>query len=364
MPHLDCIKEALAPAHWNEARRDFFARFLVALLTAQTACLYRLASLFPSEAQIASRYQRIRRFFGHFAFEEADLVSIVLRLADKAGAKAPFVLAFDRTEWHLGKSVVNVFLLGILVGKVVFPLTWILLDKAGSSNTNERISLLKQAVSLLGKEQIAFVVGDREFASEGLLAWLNQAGIGFRLRLRADYLITNGHGEAVCGDWLFRRGKIGKEQPLSGRRWCLGQALFLSGMRFVNEKGEIEFLIVASDVPAPLCDYGLRWSIENLFSGLKSRGFDLEATHLVEQERLSRLLWVLTIAFCWCVAVGSVALEEREKAGKVIHKKGLGRLAKSALRTGVDTLRSLLAPLCGNFKQADFQKAIQFLYGT
>lgn len=48
MPQINCIKEALAPSHWNEARRDFFARFLVALLTAQTACLYRLASLLPT----------------------------------------------------------------------------------------------------------------------------------------------------------------------------------------------------------------------------------------------------------------------------------------------------------------------------
>lgn len=135
-------------------------------------------------------------------------------------------------------------------------------------------------------------------------------------------------------------------------------------MRFVNEKGEVEFLIVVSDAPAPLSEYGLRWGIENLFGGLKSRGFDLEATHLVEGERLSRLLWVLTIAFCWCVAVGSAALAEREKAGKVVSKKGSGRLAKSALRWGVDTLRSLLAPLCGNANQAGFLKAIQILYGT
>jgi hypothetical protein len=364
MPQIDCIKDALAPSHWNEARRDFFARFLVALLTAQTACLYRLASLFPSEAQIASRYQRIRRFFGHFAFDEADFVGIVLLLAGKAGVELPFVLAFDRTEWHLGKSAFNVFMLGIVVGRVVFPLTWLLLDKAGSSDTQERIALLERGVALLGKERIAFVVGDREFASGELLAWLRRKGISFRLRLRQDVLITNGHGEAVCGDWLFRRGKIGKEQILSSKRRCLGHALFVCGMRFVNEKGKVEFLIVVSDVPAPLSDYSLRWSIENLFSGLKSRGFDLEATHLLAEERLSRLLWVLTIAFCWSVVVGVTQLEERAGAGKVIHKRGLGRLAKSALRCGVDTLRSLLAPLCGNCNPDALQKAIQFLYGT
>jgi hypothetical protein len=362
--HLDCIKDALAPAHWNEARRDFFARFLVALLTAQTACLYRLASLLPSEAQIASRYQRIRRFFGYFAFEEADFLGVVLGLAHKAGICPPYVLAFDRTEWHLGKSVVNVFMLGIVVGKVAFPLTWMLLDKAGSSNTRERIALLEKAVVLLGKHKIAFVIGDREFASEGLLAWLCQEGISFRLRLRQDYLITNGHNEAVCGDWLFRRGRIGKVQALPDKRWCLGHALSVSGMRFRNERGEIEFLIVVSDVPAPLSDYGLRWGIENLFSGLKSRGFDLEATHLLQGERLSRLLCVLAIAFCWCVTVGIAELAEREQGGKVIHKKGLGRLAKSALRCGVDTLRSLLAPLCGSVNPAGLRKAIRFLYGT
>jgi hypothetical protein len=95
----------------------------------------------------------------------------------------------------------------------------------------------------------------------------------------------------------------------------------------------------------------------NLFSGLKSRGFNLEATHLMEGERLSRLLWVLTIAFCRCVAVGTAELAERERAAKVISKKGLGRLAKSALRYGADTLQSLLAPLCGNLNQAGFRVA-------
>lgn len=122
MPEIDSIKNAVAPAHWNEARRDFFARFLIALLTAQTVCLTRIASLFPSDAQIASRYQRIRRFFGGYSFEQNDLAKVVLALAIKAGATAPFVLAFDRTQWDFGKVPVNVFVIGIVHKNVVFPL--------------------------------------------------------------------------------------------------------------------------------------------------------------------------------------------------------------------------------------------------
>src|SRR5271155_246248 len=125
MSELDCIKDALAPAQWNEARRDFLARFLVALLTAQTACLYRIASFFPSTAQIASRYHRIRRFFFGFDFDASDIAKVVLALAKKAGAKPPFVLSFDRTEWYLGQVPINIFMIGIVYKQIAFPILWL-----------------------------------------------------------------------------------------------------------------------------------------------------------------------------------------------------------------------------------------------
>lgn len=363
MPDLNCIKEALAPAHWNAARRDLLARLFVALLTAQTVCLWRLASLLPSEAKIESRYQRLRRFFGGFAFEQRDLASVVLRLAKKAGAQPPFVLAFDRTEWQLGKVPINLFVIGIVHKRVVFPLLWTQLEKEGGSNTSERIELLRQTVDLLGREHIRFVVGDREFASTGLLDWLCQNKIGFRLRLRQDIVLTDERGELAQAGWFFRRVAQDKEQALSGKRECLGQQVFVTGTRFKNDRGKTEFLIVVSDQPAPLSDYGLRWGIENLFSGLKSRGFDLEATHLIEADRLSRLVSVLAVAFAWAVATGEEVVETRQRDGKQTLKAH-GRPAKSALRHGLEALQNLLAPLCGNYKQPDLQNALEFLYGT
>lgn len=360
---LEQIKAALAPTHWNAARRDLLARFLVALLTAHTVCLYRLASLLPSEAKIESRYQRLRRFFGGFAFESRDLARVVLRLAQRAGATPPFVLAFDRTEWQLGKAPINVFVIGIVQNQVVFPLVWTLLEKEGSSDTAERIDLLQQSVDLLGKEQIRFVAGDREFISTGLLDWLSQNKIGFRLRLRQDILLTDESGELAQAGWFFRRVPLDKEQSLAGKRQCLGQQVFVSGTRFKNDKGKTEFLIIVSDEPAPLSDYGLRWSIENLFSGLKSRGFDLEATHLIEADRVSRLISVLAVAFAWAVATGEEVVQKRQSEGKQTLKAH-GRRAKSALRHGLEMLRNLFAPLCGNYSQKDLQSALRVLYGT
>ena len=48
--------------------------------------------------------------------------------------------------------------------------------------------------------------------------------------------------------------------------------------------------------------------IETLFGIFKSRGFNLEDTHLVDSERLSRLFALLTIAFMLGTSNGSMAI--------------------------------------------------------
>jgi len=52
-------------------------------------------------------------------------------------------------------------------------------------------------------------------------------------------------------------------------------------------------------------DYAKRWAIETLFGCLKTKGFNLEDTHLVDHERISKLFAVLTITFAWCYVVGT-----------------------------------------------------------
>jgi transposase len=61
-------------------------------------------------------------------------------------------------------------------------------------------------------------------------------------------------------------------------------------------------------------NYGKRFSIEGLFSDLKSRGFDIEKTQLKSNERIERLMLLVTIAFYYAVSVGiSIAKVLSEK---------------------------------------------------
>ncbi len=51
-------------------------------------------------------------------------------------------------------------------------------------------------------------------------------------------------------------------------------------------------------------DYGLRWSIEPMFSDFKSRGFGLTNTHLTYPDRVERLVLIMAIAMIWATLSG------------------------------------------------------------
>ena len=52
----------------------------------------------------------------------------------------------DRTNWKFGKRPINILMLGAIYKKNCFPLYWMLLDKGGSSSTEERKYLLSNGV--------------------------------------------------------------------------------------------------------------------------------------------------------------------------------------------------------------------------
>jgi hypothetical protein len=57
--------------------------------------------------------------------------------------------------------------------------------------------------------------------------------------------------------------------------------------------------------------------------GLKSRGFDIESSHLRHPDRLSRLLMIISIALYWCVSAGAEAEEGNPVLKKEVYALGL-----------------------------------------
>jgi hypothetical protein len=356
MPDLHSIENALTSLGWNKARIKCLAAALVALLTIRSLNLKKIANLFPTEAKIDSAYKRLQRFLRHF---DPDREALARTLARLSGIAPPWNLSMDRTNWKLGATPLNVLMLCIVAGPISFPLIWETLEregqgKAGNSNAKERIALMSWFLALFGAESCLCLRADREFASAEFLGYLEQVGLHYQIRLKGNVLVADSRGELACANYLFRDCKVQQERRL-GFRWVLGKVRFVSGTRLASG----DFLILVSDEERPVSEYALRWGIEPMFGAFKTRGFDLEATHVTDPMRLSRLLCLLALAYTWAGTCGLWEFTQRD-----LKVKNHGRMPISVFRLGADLLQPIMARLCRKPSDSQAEIATRFLSCT
>ncbi len=326
---------------WNEARLTFLSRFLVALLQVRTICLCDIATAFSGKAQAASKYKRLQRFFRLFEMDFKEIAVFLSRLLPTTELK--WVLAMDRTNWKIGKININILVIGVAHMGIAFPLIWATLEKRGNSNTTERIQLIEKFINIFGVERIGALTADREFIGYEWFSWLITKGIPFRIRIKENFKVISSKGKKVAIKTLFRNLRIKESRILKGKRLICGVSLYIVGMKLPD--GEFLIIVTGSDSENAISDYKKRWEIETFFGCLKSRGFNFEATHITDPERIMKLTALLAIAFSWCHITG----ESKHLAIPVTIKKH-GRKAVSIFRYGLDTIRETIFNIPYNFR--------------
>ena len=265
-----------------------------------------------------------------------------------------YTIAIDRTEWQFGTQWVNVLMLSVTYQGVSIPLFWTVSAAKGCSDNAERKAILQKFIDDFGVESIRFVTADREFCSKDWLEFLIANQIPYRLRIKANYQITNARGALVRASRLCRTLKTGDRRELRGKRLLWNQSVLVA----VCRKADGDNVLVISNEQSGkiLLEYGERWKIETLFGILKTRGFRLEDTHLTEIERISKLLSLLTIALSWAMMAG-----ELEVQSQPLKTKKHGKLEKSVFRLGFETLRNCFCQLTPNFRQKQRFKQLTLL---
>jgi hypothetical protein len=316
---------------WHRARLKFIARFTTALLQLTTTNLAKLAlalkaTVKPASIAEISAYRRIQRFMADFAFDHEVFGRFLLgHLPQESG----FVVCIDRTEWHFGQTPVNVLMIGVAYQGIAFPVVWEAVGREGSSSAEDGIALFERFLRLVDAANIRIVTGDREFIGEDWLAFLANREIPFVIHLRKRRRLALGgpDGPALPAELFFRALPVGQRRLLR-RRWVGAVGADVVGKRLAED----DYLILATTVPPKqvLSLYRRRWEIETLFAALKSRGFDLETTHLTRPKRISKLIGLLALAFIWSHLMGQWRAEIEGGPAMKNH----GYPAKSFFRYG------------------------------
>ncbi len=96
MNQINLLRETLKPhLQWHGARLNFLALFLISLIRVKTVNLQEIAGGFRTEAQLASNYKRLQRFFKDFPLDYSVIARLIVSLMN---IPEPWVLSLDRTE--------------------------------------------------------------------------------------------------------------------------------------------------------------------------------------------------------------------------------------------------------------------------
>ena len=179
---LMLLQAHIAPyTNFHKQRLRFMAGLLTALLELATVNLAKLALAFS--ANPASNYRRIQRFFAQAKLPQRATAALVLHLVP---ARDRLVISVDRTEWHFGKTPINIFMASLVYEGAALPLVWIMLSKAGSTSGAEQRGLLCKLLLVVPPERIAVVLADREFIGRAFMSYLSVHHVGYGLRIRKD----------------------------------------------------------------------------------------------------------------------------------------------------------------------------------
>ena len=321
--------QAYLPLHG--ARVTFMMKFVMAVVVVRGVTASTVASALNPRVLLESNERRIKRFFREVEVEGEGFAKLMLALLPE---KNQLVLTLDRTTWELGVLCINILVLGVAYKGLAFPLLWTLLDKKGNSDTEERLALIDRVLTLVDARNIEAIVADREFTGKNWFKGLRERQLVFIMRVRNNTRVES-KARTRSAKQRYEHLKPQAVYVCPKRCWVFGLRLYIAVTK--SKEGELVVLVCNAEPDKALLRYSRRWQIETLFSALKTRGFNLEDTHMTRPARLNTLLALLALAFAWAHLVGEWCYEQRP-----LKPKAHGYLPKSYFRRGLDALRSAI----------------------
>lgn len=333
------LKEELSNIFSGQSQRlSMLSKLLIGMIQLSTISYSKLCLVINPNVKKASNFKRIQRFIKEFKFCRASYIRFVLRLFSNDNKW--IALSIDRTNWKFGQQNINILLVGISYQGTAIPLIWKMLDKRGNSLQKERIELMNELLDILTEEQkskIKCLLADREFIGNEWISYLKKLPFTFFIRIRNNTLVRKqGKSKQSHVKELFDCDYF---RALKKQRILFGHRLYIGGIR-INEK---EWLVIISDTTVKHANkfYGERWGIEVFFGVCKKRGFNFEDTHVTKLNRISNIVFLIAIAFCWALKTGEQLIDNGHQ---IIIKNLKNRKAKlySTFRIGLDRLKVLL----------------------
>ena len=314
----------------NATRRNFMSHYMLGIIQSRSVHASNIAAHMNTMVKIDSDIRRIERFLSRYQLDCETIALLIAFCLPKGKVK----ISMDRTEWKFGQKWCNILAVTVNCGSVGIPIWMEVLDKSrGISNTDERIKTLQKVIDLIGIKRIRAFFADREFIGQDWIDYLLEKKIIFFIRLRNNFWFKlNGEATQIC---QIAKEKLNSKKQLLFDNIGMYQTYLSLAISRTNDGKDFIAILTNSQARNAIKNYRQRWTIEVLFQCLKSRGFDLQSTHLQHDKRITKLFMMCSLAFALCLSVG---IYSHYKIA-TIPKKNHGYKALSFFRKGLDVIR-------------------------
>lgn len=291
----------------------------------------------PLPGKLPSLTNRLRRFLDNQQVLVRDWYHPLAQHLIQAFVGKEIRLIIDCTKVGFNYRLMTI---GLAYKKRTLPLVWsVHKGRKGHVAVGEQLKLFRYVASLLPRESTVWVLGDAGFESIHLLRWLRGQGWSFVIR-QSGRTLVRWPGQA----WL----KLNQLPISAGQTRTIGWVRLTRkhdvGWFFLVlhwDKGEEEpwFLVSnQANTQVLIRRYRTRMWIEEMYGDMKGHGFDLEATHLADADRISRLVLAVCLTFVLFITLGSWVVK-RGWRHLLDHKS---RRDKSYFRLGWDWMERCL----------------------
>lgn len=315
--------KALLPTQ-RKTQREAISLLVATMIEVRSANTMELASSLPVEAdRLDMRYQRVSRVLSNHHIDKDEVMKPIMKKIFKGVSNSgkTIILGIDQSKVS---DDLQLLMLSIRCGDRALPVAWCVKKTKGNIPFSEQKELLKIVHAYVPKGASVVLMGDRFYGTVDLIAACKGLGWDYRLRLKGNLRVFAGSTETTTG-------KLAESKATSFEKILLTEAREETNIGVVREEGHPEpWIIAMSKKPTHYrtLDYGMRWSIEALFSDFKTRGFGLEDSQLRYPDRLERLILIMTLALLWSAFSGAFdafknSLPYEQKQGKKAKRSKL-----------------------------------------
>lgn len=318
----------------RKTRRRNMALLVIGLFLSEAIHLSQIASTWPLPGKEPSLVNRLRRFLDNPRVSVRSWYRPLAKQLLSTFAGKQLRLVIDGTKVGFNHRLL---VIGLAYRKRTLPLVWSVHEGSkGHITTSEQIALFQEVRTLIPRSAEVLVLGDSAFQHVPLLRWLQRRRWHFVIRQQGRITVYS-HGRG----WLKINAFALAEGETCVIGWVRLTKKYNAGWYWLIlhwEEGEDDPWYLISDRAGQrqlLNQYRTRMWIEEMYGDMKGHGFDLEATHLQDADRISRLVLGVCLTFVWFICLGTWVVKRGYR--HFIDRKD--RRDKSYFRLGLDWLK-------------------------